>query len=209
MYTKKMISRQELKVLKVFKENLFREFSIRDIMKISKKNSYNWVFNSIKKFFNLGLLIFRESAGIKLYSINWDNVLVFRYFSIIDYSNGLKIPYKNIFELINSSPVKYFSLIVGGSYAKGTNNKKSDLDVLIIVENKSEVQKVLSILTNKADLMIPKIDLFVFSKKEFLEMLLNKEENLGKQFFETGLVLFGSESYYLILKEAKERGFRG
>ena len=41
-----MISKEELKVVNVFRKGLFREFSVKDIMNETKKNSYNWVFNS-------------------------------------------------------------------------------------------------------------------------------------------------------------------
>jgi len=77
------------------------------------------------------------------------------------------------------------------------------------VENKVDVKKMFNVLKNKSLLMIPKVDLYVFSRKEFLEMLLDNQENLGKQFFEKGLILFGSESYYQIVMEAEKNGFRG
>jgi len=209
MYTKnKMISKEELQVVKVFRKDLFKEYSIKDIMKIMKKNSYSWVFNSVKKILKLDLIVFSEKAGIKLYSINWNNPLVFRYFSILDYENVSKLPIKNILDIINETPVDYFSLLIGGSYAKDKNVKNSDLDVIILVENKSDIQRVFNVINNKSSLMIPQVDLHVFSRGEFLEMLLTKEENFGKQVFENNLILFGAESYYLILKEAKENGFR-
>lgn len=204
-----MISKEELKVVEVFKKELFKEFSVKDIMDSLNKKSYSWVFNSVKKLARQKLILFSIKAGIKMYSVNWENPLLFRYFSILDYENSSNLPLKNIYELIKICPVKYFSLIVGGSYSKGKNTKSSDLDVILIVENKTEVQRVFNLLNNQSLLMVPKIDLHVFSKKEFLEMLLNKEGNLGKQFFESGIILFGSESYYLILKEAMENGFRG
>lgn len=203
-----MISKEELKVVEVFKKELFKEFSVKDIMNYLNKKSYSWVFNSVKKLVSQKLIIFSVKAGIKMYSLNWENPLLFRYFSILDYETSSNLPLKNIYNLIKISPVKYFSLIVGGSYAKRKNAKSSDVDIIIILENKTDVQRVFNLLNNKSLLMVPRIDLHVFSKNEFLEMLLDKEGNLGKQFFESGIVLFGSESYYLILKEAIENGFR-
>ena len=203
-----MISKEELKILNVFRKNLFKEYSISDIMKLIKKNSYSWVFNSVKKLTSLDLISFSEKAGIKMYFLNFENPLVFRYLGICDYENISTLPMKNISKLINSVPSSYFTLLVGGSYAKGKNIKNSDLDILVIVENKLDVKKVLAILENESSLMVPKVDLHVFSKKEFLEMLLDNEENLGKQFFENSFVLFGVESYYFLIKEAKKNGFR-
>ena len=45
-------------------------------------------------------------------------------------------------------------------------------------------------------------------KMNFLEMLLNKEQNYAKLIFEKDFD-FGAENYYLIIKEAIENGFKG
>ena len=50
--------------------------------------------------------------------------------------------------------------------------------------------------------MIPPAHIYVFTKNEFLEMLLNKEQNYAKLIFEKDFD-FGAENYYLIIKEVK------
>ena len=99
--------------------------------------------------------------------------------------------------------------MVAGSYAAGKATKKSDLDVVVLVEDGTETKKILAILKNKGELMIPEVHPYVFTKTEFLKMLLNDEENYGKFVFKNRVILFGAENYYLIIREAIKNGFRG
>ncbi|MEM3127287.1 MAG: hypothetical protein QW331_04450 [Candidatus Woesearchaeota archaeon] len=57
--------------------------------------------------------------------------------------------------------------------------------------------------------MIPALHSYVFTEEEFLEMLINKEENYGKEIFRKHLILTGTQNFYKIVKEAKLHGFSG
>ena len=205
-----ILTKEELKIIKLFSENLFGEFTIREIAKKINKKSYNWVFKAVKKIGGLGMINIMIKGGSKICSINLENNLALNYFALIEQQKiDKKLPLKNIRELLDFVPVSYFSFIIAGSYANGTNTKKSDLDVVVIVENNLDSKKVFSILKNKGELMIPKVHIFVFSKAEFLQMLLEKEENYGKEIYRNKIVVFGAENYYLILRRAIEHGFKG
>jgi len=78
-----------------------------------------------------------------------------------------------------------------------------------IRKNKKDSKKIFAVLKNKGELMIPPAHVYVFTKMEFLQMFLSKEENYGKLIFKNRIIMFGAENYYLILKEAIENGFRG
>lgn len=206
----KILTKEELKIINLFRMNLFEEYTIREVMRKLKKKSYNWVFIAVGRLKKLGLVNLRTKGKSSLCSINLESHLTLSYLSLLEKLNLPKgLPDKNINELINSLDVSYFSFIITGSYAEGKQTKKSDLDVLVIVENKQDVKRVFNVLNNKGELMIPKVHVYVFSKIEFLEMLLNKEENYGKLAFRESKVIFGAENYYLILKEAIRNGFTG
>jgi hypothetical protein len=83
------------------------------------------------------------------------------------------------------------------------------MDIVILVENKEDSKKVFTILKNEGELMVPPAHIYVFTKNEFLKMLLEKEKNYGKLIFEKRVIIFGAENYYLILREAIENGFKG
>jgi len=87
--------------------------------------------------------------------------------------------------------------------------KYSDIDVVILIENSIEPKKVYAELSYYCDMSIPKIHLYVFRKSEFLEMLLSKEANYGKEIVKNNILLFGAEHYYKIFGEAVENGFNG
>ncbi len=205
-----MLTKEEIKILQLFKEDLFTEYTIREIMKKLHKNSYNWVFNAVQELREQNILILRQRGKATFCSINLDNVVTLGYLSILEkFSISNKLPLKNIYELVNIIPLSYFTFIITGSYAEGKYTNKSDLDVVVIIEHTEDTKKVFSLLKNKGDLMIPKIHLYVFSKDEYLSMLLDKEENYGKFIFRNHIIFFGAENYYRIIKEAINNGFKG
>jgi len=167
-------------------------------------------FRAVNKLNKEGIINIQTKGGSNICSINIGNQLTLNYLSLLERLNiPKKLPTKNILELISVIPISYFTFIITGSYAEGKATKKSDLDVVVLVENKEDSKKVFAILRNKGELMIPPAHIYVFSKDEFLKMLFDKEENYGKQIFKNNIIFFGAENYYLILKEAIENGFRG
>ena len=89
----------------------------------------------------------------------------------------------------------------------GKQKKTSDIDLVLIVKEKAfEKQKLLENITS---LMIPKIHVLVFSYKDFIDMLLDKKPNLGKEIFNKRLIFKNTAKYYDLIKEAIEHGFRG
>ena len=114
-------------------------------------------------------------------SLNLDNHLTIFYLAILEEfdAKSRKLPESNITELINSIPLSYFTFIVAGSFAESKTTKKSDLDIVIIFENEVDTNKILTILKNKGRFMIPEVHPYVFTKNEFLQMLLSDEENYG------------------------------
>ncbi len=207
---KTILTKEELKIIELFHSDLFSEYTIREMAKKLGKKSYGWVFQAAKKLNNEGILKLNVKGKSNLCSVNLESLLVLDYFSILEKKKFTKsLPLKNITTLIDSVPVSYFTFIISGSYAEGKANKNSDLDVVVIVENQEDSKKVFSILRNKGELMIPPVHIFVFTKKEFLEMLLEKEENYGKLTFKKNIILFGAQNYYIIIKEAIKNGFKG
>ncbi|MEK6823840.1 MAG: nucleotidyltransferase domain-containing protein [Nanoarchaeota archaeon] len=205
-----IITKEELKIVELFKNNLFGEYTIREIMKKINKKSYNWIFRAVDKLKKMGIIKVKTKGASSICSVDLDNQLTLNYFSLLEkLSISKKLPMKNILELIGSIPIVYFSFIIAGSYAEGKATKKSDLDVVVLVENKDDSKKIFTILKNKGELMIPPAHIYVFTKNEFLEMLLNKEQNYAKLIFEKKILIFGAENYYLIIKEAIENGFKG
>ena len=206
----KIITDEELKIIECISKDLFNKYAIREIANKMNKASYSWVFNAIKRLSSLGIINIEPRRGSNLCSLNLDNLLLLVYLALIEQKKINKnLPLENIKELMDSIELGFFTFIVTGSYSRGDYTKKSDIDIAVIVENKNDVKKTEVILKNKGELMVPKPHIFVFSKDEFLQMLLEKGENYGKELSRNKIILFGAENYYRILKGAVDYGFKG
>ena len=66
-----MIPKEQIRLLEAWKKGIFEEFSISEIMSISKKKTKPWVFNALKLLTKNNLLIDRRKANINLYRLNF------------------------------------------------------------------------------------------------------------------------------------------
>lgn len=204
-----MITKRELRIVDIFRRDLFNSYTIRELMKKLKTGSYSWTFNAVKKLQRQGIILFEKKGHSTLCRINLDSQLAITYLSLLDELEALSRNIPNIQEIRGVIPTDYFTLLVAGSYAEGKQTKRSDLDVVVIVDDQADVRKILNAVKNKGDLLIPKVHPYVFKREEFLKMLLAEEENYGKLVFKKRLIFFGAENYYFIIKEAIRNGFRG
>lgn len=84
------------------------------------------------------------------------------------------------------------TLILFGSYAKGKQTEKSDIDMLIINKDGKK-----SLSFSKYELLYKrKINPIFVTKKEFKRMLKGKEQNVGKQALKDHIVLYNPEQFW-------------
>lgn len=83
-------------------------------------------------------------------------------------------------------------VVLFGSYAKGIAKENSDIDILVI-NNKGEK----SISLNKYETLFKKkIELIFVTKKEFIAMLNEEGENVGKQALKNHIILQNPEGFW-------------
>ena len=201
-----MLTKDEIAIIGVFRKALFESYTIRDIMKKTGKKTYPWTFDAVMKLANIGVIKMETKGKAKLCSVDLYNQVALSYLSLLDEleANSKKIPHLD--EILGCIQTSFFVLLIGGSYASGEQTKKSDLDICVIVDDTLKTKSIENFHANK--LMVPQLHPFVFKKKEFLEMLLNKEANYGKLLFKKHLIAFGAKNYYIMIREAAEHGFR-
>lgn len=90
-----------------------------------------------------------------------------------------------------------YILILFGSYAKGTQTKQSDIDLLAITEKPKEIQEI-------AELIPKNIHLTTTTYKTFMEMQ-KEENNVGIEATKNNIILIGIENYYRLIN-AKNKG---
>ena len=204
-----MLTEKELRIIELYRKNIFASYTIREIMKKINTKSYNWIHNAVKKLKIENILKCEEKGKRILCSINLEEQKTLIYLSLIEETNPLikKIP--NLKKITEFMPLDFHILLISGSYADGSFTEKSDIDVVVIINKKEDRKFLLNKLSNEGDLMIPKLHPYVFTREEFLEMLTNKEENYGKETAKKHIIIAGAELFYTILREAIENGFRG
>ena len=188
-------------------KNIFKEYTFKEIKESLNEKSNNTIQLAISKFKSENLITDRKIGNSILYKLNLNEDSVFDYITIFDNSKLSKNAKQSIMrvkEEVNKI-TPFFSIIVFGSYAKRMQKKDSDIDIAIIAEgNKEKIKAQTNIASDKS--IIP-IDIHLISKSEFLEMLNDTKENLGKQIARNHLAIHNSKIFYSILIKGANNGF--
>ena len=199
--------KKSYKVLDIFVSNPTITYLFTDVKEYIGSKSESYTYNSLKSFVKEGILTKDKRGGVTIYKIA-DSPKAISFLSIAaEYKawNRNGIPIDNIIEIIKKARINFLTLLITGSYVKGKQTAKSDLDVVLIVPN--DVKKVTARLKQFCELSIPEIHLYVFTDDEFKQMLLDEKHNYGKEIVKNNLVFFGAEAYYKIMFEAMKNGF--
>lgn len=206
-----VLTKEEFKVIGLLGEDLFKNYSILDIARKLHKKSYSGIFNIIKKLNNLGIVIIEKKGHANLCNLNLKNSLTLAYLSLLEETKAIStshLPDKNISELLASIKTPFFIFIVTGSYASRKQTPKSDLDVVVIIEDQTDKRRI-NVVLNKGEFMIPPVHPYVFTVSEFFEMLTNKDVNYGKEMAKNKIIIYGAHAYYRILEKAIDYGYKG
>ncbi len=204
-----MIQNKKVKLLEAWEGNIFGEFSISEIMKITKKRTKPWVFNALKLLTKNKLLVSKRKGNLDIYSLNLKNPFLIQFFQYVEVQNSLDFPELDlIIKIIEEIPIKNYCLLIFGSYAENKQTKGSDLDVCFLIENKFQEKKIAPYVNSIKLRSLLSVDEHYITFNDFIEMLLNEEENLGKQIFRKHKLFFNADIFYQLAKEAYKNGFR-
>lgn len=194
-----MLTRQQQKIFEIFRLKSFEELTFQQIKEFTKVTSNSNIQQALQQFQKDNLITKRKIGNIILYKLNLRNDDIFTHAHDLPVIARLSL--QEIFESINDP---FYSLIVFGSYANNTQTNKSDLDVVVITQNKREAEIAIK---NSQLRSVLTLDAYVFTKEEFLEMLLNKEANLGKLAVLKHKAIRNPAIFYSIILEAISRGY--
>lgn len=91
---------------------------------------------------------------------------------------------------------KTTTALLFGSYAKNKPEKHSDIDLAVITKNKKSLQKLKKELSHLEKLYDKEINILRFTPSQFKEMLISKEENVGKQILKNHIILYNPELFW-------------
>lgn len=191
--------------MNLFRKSLFLRKTIREISLLLKKDYPN-TYNTIIELEQEGFIKIEKVGKSKVCFVELNQKTI-SLFSFLDEQEAFGVNIPNINKILDFKEFHEDIMLITGSYVLGKQKKESDIDLVLIVKEKAfEKQKLLENLTS---LMIPKIHALVFSQKDFIDMLLDKKPNLGKEIFNKHLIFRNTTKYYILVKEAIEHGLRG
>lgn len=186
---------EKINILKLLIGNKDKKLSIRKISKIRKIN-YKSAYNALKKLEKENIVNLEKIGNTTICSFNQNfNETVFeaeykRREDVFRNKNLLVIQ-KNLSELNFS-----FIVLLFGSYAKGTQNKYSDMDLLTIGGDSKKIESAISSFPLN-------IHLTPITSEEFITMAKSKEFTVVSESLKKNIILIGIEEYYRLLKNAR------
>lgn len=204
-----MLTKKQLKLLRPFLINIFREYGQREIGRLAHERSSNALQLALEQFENERIVTSRKVGTSKLYRINLDNEWSYDYLALLKYEDLSKTVSQSV-EALKEQIEKYtlfYSLVIFGSYVLGKQQKESDLDLAIIIPDKTQ-ENNMKIAENMVKLRsVLKLHVQVITFDELLQMLINKEENVGKEIARKHRAVHNVNIFYKIVKRAIENGF--
>lgn len=197
-----IFSKTQIGVMKVLAGNIRSRFSIRQVAAIAKK-TYRLAYGSIKDLTAQGL-VSRDERG--LLSLNYrENHPALAYIESLRAEEFLE---KNgtvalfVKDAKSRLGVDFFTLLAFGSCVSGRKNPR-DVDMLLIVPEKGEVEGAERVLDRAASSFSLKFDFNVISAASAREMLAKRDDaNVLNETLDNHILLFGAENYYRLLKNA-------
>ncbi len=189
-----MVNIQE-KLLKILIENK-KPYSINELSKIAKSD-YKLVHTNVKKLLEKKLIIQNKLGNTSQiqFAFKFDDLIL-----KVENDRRDKISKNKYIKAIIRNLLKIenpFSIVLlFGSYAKGTQNKNSDVDICIISDNKEITRNI------EMNLRLLPINLHIidFTIEEFSSMLNSKRESVATEIVKNNIILSGIENYYRLIE---------
>ena len=199
------------KILKLFYDDVYAQFTINELAK--KTNiSYSYVYRQIEELKDKGIIIVEQRSNRKYCKPNYENTEVKT--SFVKISNQIAEEFlkkrDKIFlvveKLLSVLPKKtdfnLLSVVLFGSLAKGTDFKKSDIDLFILVPSKRKYDEIIDMecvaLSKGFGIEVNPI---VSEPINLLTMLNDKEHNVAKEILKNKIILFGAEKFWELILE--------
>jgi len=199
-----MLQNEKIRLLDAWKNSLFADLSISEIMDISKKKTKPWVFNSLNELTENKLLIAKKKGNINTYQLNVDNPLLLQLLNYLNVQKNLRFKHLDLIQnIISNISYKNYVLLVLES-----EDKKNDFDIVFLLDNKEDKKKIKASFNEITSKYSAKVKDNYLTYGEFIELLLNDKESLGRQIFMKSKIFYNSDIYYQLIKEAYKHGFR-
>ncbi len=191
---------KEPTIIKFLIEHKNEELNIRSISKALKMD-YKNIHSIIKRLETASLVrieVFGQSNRVSLKSIVHPLIFEAEFKRRKD-----SLKNKNLAVMLSSFKrgikSKLYVLLLFGSYAKRTQTKNSDIDLMFMCVDGFEdaLEKEVNRIAHSIPLPLHPL---VFSESQFVEMINARESNVGKEALKNNVVLSGIEQYYEMIE---------
>lgn len=185
MYFNEMLEKyKDWKLLRIFLNNPDYSFYTKEISRKTEIGS-GTVNNFLRNIHKDNILTKEIVGNVHLYRLNNELELVKQlkiFNTLLEFKN-----YKLIEQFLKADDT-IISIILYGSHANGENDSKSDIDVLLIVNNKTNFIKIIQQLEEK---MKKPISIQIMNISEW-QTLKEKDKVFYESIIENHIVLYGS-----------------
>lgn len=191
-----IFGRGKEKILECLYSNRFKELYFSEILRETKLTP-NTTLKHLKNLQENNLIISIKKIGNTFYKLNSKNPQIYSILSYFDYKILNKLPSERkraILEFLDKIKVKPLIAVVFGSTAKGTFEKNSDIDALLIFNKKEN--KDLKLKEDIEAITGLKIQAFIIDFEYFKEQVLKQEDKVIIHAIKTGFVVSGHDKFY-------------
>ena len=191
----------ELKIVDLLARNTERKFTINEIAKFLEEY-YSFVHRIVNKLIKDSVVTKEKAGKSYLCSINLYNekTIILVNLSKIEKKNDLYNSNKELKIILEDfvksaeSLITPISIVLFGSYAKGTATKESDIDILLISKTKAGIDKITKEIYAKYG---KEINPVIMTSEDFKRQ---KDRAIIKEVIKNHYVLYGSEKFILRFK---------
>jgi predicted nucleotidyltransferase len=200
-----------LKIIGLMRIKLDKGLTILEISK-KLKIGYRPAYNHIIEMEKEGIIKIEKIGSAKQSKLDLSNPNARHLLESLDILRKAEFYKENpkikavIEDLISKLTEKFISeihsIVLFGSYAKGTSTKKSDIDLMFIVNDLKNKELRESIERESVGYQYSyniKISPIITNIEELKKMLKAKELNVGKEVKEYGISLYGHEIFWRIV----------
>jgi|SRR3989344_3468541 len=201
-----------LKIIELMRKNIALGRTISEISRLLKIG-YVPTYNHINEMEKEGIINVLKIGNAKQCKLNLENTKTKHLLQELDIKKTEELYNKNqkfkaileslISKLTKKYPSELLSIVLFGSYAKGTANKQSDIDLMFIINDLKDKNLRETIERECASIRYShniKISPLMTNIEEFKKMLKEKELNVGKEVREYGISLYGHEIFWRIIE---------
>ena len=199
------------KIIKLFYDDVYAQFTINELA--TKTNiSYSYVYRQVEELKDKKIIVIDQRSNRKYCKPNYENPEVKT--SFVKISNQIAEDFlkkrdriffvieKLLSELPKKTDFNLLSVVLFGSLAKGTDFKKSDIDLFILIPSKKKYDEIIDmecVALSKG--FGVEINPLVSEPTSFLTMLKDKEHNVAKDILKNKIILFGAEKFWELILE--------